>query len=230
MKAIPLIERIQADLREVFPEIEVDGDIGKRTKAALRQLAEDSGGGELRRHIQGILSGLFEQVRPDGVFGPITYSAIDLLDEMGDHESLAEMVEAGRLPEKPHGDFHIVTASSFADPQDVAAYRRCKAQGGSDQKCFAIGDNGIGAWGADTTVDRPMIALPREVWRHAGKRGGAPVEIRLGEFLFAAELGDTMPSLANIKNGAGMDCNPACVRKLGKKPPMMLAGVGWRWA
>ena len=44
------------------------------------------------------------------------------------------------------------------------------------------------------------------------------------------ELGDTMPHKANIKNGAGIDLNPAFAKALGQKPPFMLQGVQWEWA
>lgn len=229
--AVQTIEDIQALLKGPFPHVEPDGDIGKITRGALRALGEHPAAQEMRRDIQELLAPLFPQVRPDTFFGPITFSALALLDEMGDHESLAEMIEAGELPETAPADFQIVIASSFADPADIAGFRRCKKTGKSDVQCFAVGDNGIGAWGADTTANRPMVALPREIWRLAGKRGGAPVEVRAPDGRqFFATLEDTMPSLKNIKNGAGMDCNPFACRLLEKDPPMMIKGVGWRWA
>jgi hypothetical protein len=69
---------------------------------------------------------------------------------------------------------NTVKASSFADPADIKAFRRCKAAGHTDQYCFSKGDNGIGAWGGDTTSDFPLCALPRDDWKdypnpeHAG--------------------------------------------------------------
>jgi hypothetical protein len=44
----------------------------------------------------------------------------------------------------------IVTASSFADPNDVAAYRRAIAQGKTPAEALKVGDNGIGKWGDQT--------------------------------------------------------------------------------
>src|SRR5687767_7411763 len=43
-------------------------------------------------------------------------------------------------------------ASAFAYHADIVAFRKCKAQGKSDQQCFKVGDNGIGLWG-DATYD-----------------------------------------------------------------------------
>jgi hypothetical protein len=58
-----------------------------------------------------------------------------------------------------------VVASSFADLEDVAAFKRAIAQGKTEQEAFKVGDNGIGLWG-DTTArdDVPMCALPPEDW------------------------------------------------------------------
>ena len=37
-----------------------------------------------------------------------------------------------------------VTASSFADPKDVAVYKKAIAEGKSEAEALKIGDNGIG--------------------------------------------------------------------------------------
>jgi hypothetical protein len=122
-------------------------------------------------------------------------------------------------------------ASSFADPADVQAFRRCMARGNSAEHCFRFGDNGVGKWGHDTTDPAaPMVALPREYWQGAGKRGGAAVRVAYGGKVVRAILGDTMPRLANIRNGARIDLNPACAAALGLKPPFLVAGVSWEWA
>lgn len=177
--AIDAIEKIQTILKGFFPEIKVDGDIGKRTMSAM----------------------------------------VDL-DAMGDKEALADAV----IPE------NVVKASSFADPQDVFAFQKCKSAGNSDNFCFARGDNGIGKWGHNTAqVDTPMVALPREVWQSAGKTGGAGVLVEYNGKKVKAILGDTMPSLANITNGAGMDMNPATCKALDLTPPVMVNGVRWSW-
>lgn len=120
-------------------------------------------------------------------------------------------------------------ASSFADPADVRAFRRCKAQGKSDQECFKVGDNGIGKWGTDTTLPRPMCALPREDWAHLERPQGTIVLVEIGNTVIRAELQDTMPARANIKNGAIIDLNPAACAALGQTPPMLVE-ARWKWA
>lgn len=128
------------------------------------------------------------------------------------------------------GEWHKVKASSFADPGDVVAFERCKRTGKSDMQCFAVGDNGIGAWGHKTaqTVE-PMAALPREIWKLAGRKGGDALEVRIAGKVVRGILGDTMPSLANIKNGAGIDLNPAFQAAFGFEAPFMVEAE-WRWA
>lgn len=122
-----------------------------------------------------------------------------------------------------------VMASSFADPADVAAFKRCKAQGKTDQECFKVGDNGIGKWGDDTTANVAMCALPPEDWEHLGSKArGARVLVTANKRSVVAELRDTMPRKANIKNGAGIDLNPAAVAALGLKPPIMVPAT-WEW-
>jgi hypothetical protein len=121
-----------------------------------------------------------------------------------------------------------VIASSFADPADVSAFRRCKAKSGTDQQCFRVGDNGLGKWGDDTTAPRPMCALPREDWAHLVQPRGARVHVTIGKRAVICELRDTMPARRFIKNGAGIDLNPEAARQLGLKPPFMVPAL-WRW-
>lgn len=143
----------------------------------------------------------------------------------------------GTKTEKALADFRkslsgarIVKASSFADPADIAAFRRCKNEGHSDQHCFRFGDNGVGAWGHDTTGTIPMCALPREDWQEANKVGGSIVRVSFGSITVDCVLGDTMPRRANIKNGAGIDLNPAAVEAFGLRPPILKDGFSWEWA
>ena len=77
-------------------------------------------------------------------------------------------------------DTHKVWASSFADPEDVRRFRKCQAEGGywnkgkwhpggSDQNCFNVGDNAIGAWQDDCSEGSgPSCALPPEVMEYYG--------------------------------------------------------------
>lgn len=130
---------------------------------------------------------------------------------------------------------HHVKASSFADPADVAAFRKCKAQGGSDQQCFKVGDNGIGFRGMDTTDENvPVCALPPEDWRERWGDGntanGKPVIVTWNGIEVEGVMGDTMPSKDNIHNGAGIDLNSGFAKRFGVQPPFMLNNVTWRWA
>jgi len=169
------------------------------------------------QQIQSILG-----VTPDGVFGPESLKA--LRDLMGE-----QIAQAWTRQDTVS---HIVLASTFADPGDVAAFRKAKAEGMSDEEAFKVGDNGIGKWGDDTTADVPMCALPPEDWEpFADTARGKLVIIERQENRteVTAQLRDTMPHRANITNGAGIDLNPAACRALGIVPPA-LVHVSWRWA
>jgi len=127
-----------------------------------------------------------------------------------------------------------VIASSFADPKDVKAFMRCKALGKSDKECFAVGDNGIGCWGDNTAQDTvPMCALPPDdmqakfgAWKKAKR---AKVRVRVGSGEVVCILGDRMPWKAYIKNGCGIDLNPAAAKALGLRPPFKVQAE-WEWA
>lgn len=223
--AIQDIEDLQRLLATHFPEIQVDGDIGKRTIAAVQSARGVSD--RFAKDVQAILQRRSPNLGIDGVIGAMSIRALHDLDEAGDHESAADTKLDDH--DSPSSE-HKVLASSFADLADVSSFRRCKASGGSDQHCFQSGDNGIGKWGHNTAQeDTPMVALPREVWRKAGRTGGAKLIITYKDHSIPAILGDTMPSLANIHNGAGMDTNPAVARAFGLHPPYMVP-MTWRWA
>ncbi len=120
-------------------------------------------------------------------------------------------------------------ASSVADPADIRAFKRCKARGHSDMTCFKTGDNGLGKWGDDTTADRPMCALPREDWAHLKKPAGTGVLVTVKGKTVRCELRDTLPAKRFIKNGVVIDLNPAAIRALGLKIPL-LTRCSWQWA
>jgi hypothetical protein len=129
---------------------------------------------------------------------------------------------------------HQCVASIFADDKDLAAFRRCKAEGRSDEDCFAEGDNGVGAWGADTAQDQdPMVALPpediEERWGSKNAGRSKTVIVTYKEKSVRARLEDLMPHKANIQNGAGIDLNPATVKALGI-PDGGMVQVTWAWA
>ena len=144
----------------------------------------------------------------DGDIGPLTLKAVQDL-------AIAEDEDAPT----PDG-WEKVKATIFANPSDIAAFKKCNARGNSDNSCFKVGDNGIGAWHDDTTVDKPYCALPPEKWEHLGSAArGAIVEvcnIATGETI-ECELRDTMPHIENITNGAGIDLNPCAFNTLGFK-------------
>jgi hypothetical protein len=126
-------------------------------------------------------------------------------------------------------------ASSFADLQDVAGFKKCKAGGGSDVACFAKGDNGKGCWGDITAQGAiPMCALPpEEIRRHCGSMKAKDARNRrvlvlLNERKVECRLADRMPEKANRHNGAGIDLNPAALVVLGLKAPIMLP-CSWAW-
>lgn len=175
---------------------------------------------ETRQAIQHLL-----HVAEDGIVGQKTEDALRLLSSLQDG--------AQWPPEQPEADqdVHEVKASSFADPGDIAGFRNCKAQGNSDQFCFGKGDNGIGKWGDDCSEGSgPRVALPPEVWAPLGKDArGAKVLVKANGREVVCELRDTMPHLANIRNGAGIDLNPDACAALGLNPPVM-AKATWQWA
>lgn len=151
----------------------------------------------------------------DGAWGPRSQSALDYLIHATPMDS---------------GDgVHHVKASSFADPVDVSAFRRCKAQGKTDNECFKVGDNGIGKWGDDCTGPTPMCALPYEDWEEFGSKArGKKVVVTANGKSVICELRDTMPHRKNITNGAGIDLSPSACRALGLRPPVMIPAF-WQW-
>ena len=129
---------------------------------------------------------------------------------------------------------HSVKASSFADPKDVAAFRRCKERGGTDEDCFKVGDNGIGCWGDDVTEGRgASCALPPDDmiarWGSVDAAKHKLVDVSANGKSVMCVLRDRMPWKKNIHNGAGIDLNPDAVRALGLEPPIMVA-ASWKWA
>lgn len=159
--------------------------------------------------------------------GEVTATSLTLLDGHG---------TAGVGEAVPEGlEWHEVVASSFADPKDVEAFNRCRAQGKTEQECFKVGDNGIGCWGDNTAQGQiAMCALPPddmiEEWGTVdrAKRKLVRVTIPATGRSALCVLADRMPWKRNIKNGAGIDLNPAAVRELGMKPPIKVK-ARWAW-
>lgn len=151
-------------------------------------------------------------VEADGLMGPNTRRAME--DE----------ARNGR---------HAVKGTSFADPDDVVAFKKCKAKGLSDDVCFRVGDNGIGLWGDDCSEGSgPSVALPPdEMIAKYGSIAAAkhkPVKVTSVGGSVTALLKDRMPWERNIKNGAGIDMNPDTCKALGISVPAE-AGVIWQF-
>lgn len=174
-----------------------------------------------RQSIQSILG-----VKVDGDIGPVTIAALNRLKGTPD--------DAEWPPVAPHrtGVVHVVKASSFADPADVAAFIRCKATGKTDVQCFAVGDNGIGCFGDDTTKGL-WVALPpedmEERWGSVKAAKHKEVRVRANGKEVIAKVGDRMPARARIENGAGIDLSPDTVAALGLRVPLYV-DAEWEWA
>jgi hypothetical protein len=117
-------------------------------------------------------------------------------------------------------------ASSFADAQDLADYRRSGS--------LSHGDNGIGCWGDVTAqLESPMCALPpEEILAECGSlkakaARGRRIGVRANGHEIVCLLADRMPAKANIKNGAGIDLNPAAAMRLGLTPPFLVPASWW---
>lgn len=109
------------------------------------------------------------------------------------------------------------------------------ADGDTPAQALKLGDNGVGYWGDDTTSTTvPMCALPRDDWLTKWGKGSAArgkgVLVTYKGKTVTAQLRDTMPSHANIKNGAGIDLNPGLVDAFGLKYGGMYPGFHWDWA
>jgi hypothetical protein len=127
-----------------------------------------------------------------------------------------------------------VTASTFADPADIAAYKSAITAGESVKAALYVGDNGIGYWGDDTTsLDNPICALPRDDWETKwgpGKEArGKCVNVTYRGKTVVAKLLDTMPVHKKIKNGAGIDLNPCLCKTFSIAPGDLYPGFQWEW-
>lgn len=125
-------------------------------------------------------------------------------------------------------------ASSFADPADVRRYNAAKARGLPDAEAFKVGDNGVGCFGDFTAqTHSPMCALPPDdmiaKFGSVKKAKHARVRVWANKLCIVCVLADRMPAKKNIKNGCGIDLNPAAAKALGLKPPFK-EPAEWQWA
>ncbi len=192
------VQLIQSDLG-VTP----DGVWGPKSQGALNtQIGKTAGAANpILAKIQGRLG-----VTADGFWGQESQKAL-------------LKVLAGTSEEAGGNGPFTAHVSSFADPKDVADFRACKATGKTDQQCFRVGDNGIGAFGkitAQTTT--PMVAVhPSDATRRWGSMNAAahrPVRVTVGDKSVVATVEDKLGVAGRI------DLNPAAARKLGLTPPI----------
>lgn len=174
-------------------------------------------------------------ITADGIWGPKSQAALEAAKSLYPSSPSAQDDSTPLAPQTSAGGatVHHVKASSFADPADIRAFRRCKEKGGSDQDCFKVGDNGIGCYGDDVSEGTgPACALPpedsEEKWGSVAAAKHKLVEVTAGGKTVTCVLKDRMPHRANIRNGAGIDLNPDACRLLGVEPPMMIS-CSWRW-
>jgi hypothetical protein len=126
------------------------------------------------------------------------------------------------------------TASSFADPEDVARYHRARETGLTFEQSLRVGDNGVGKWGDITAqTHTPMVALAPSVlrsrWGSLKQAHRKPVNVTLGQRTVRAIVADIMPERHSGITKAGIDLNPAASKALALKPPHMVT-VTWSWA
>jgi hypothetical protein len=123
---------------------------------------------------------------------------------------------------------HQAIASSFADEADLAAFKRCKVRGGSDNYCFNFGDNGIGCWGDSTVAGTgPCCALTKATmvskWGSMKGAKHKPVRVQKGEKQVTCILKDVLGVAGRI------DLNPDACEALGISIPAHTPVVWW-WA
>ena len=128
---------------------------------------------------------------------------------------------------------HSGLATSFADPKDVAAFKKCKAEGHSDDHCYGVGDNGEGCTGLPTTAGSgPSCAVQPEEWKQFGSKaqvmGKKKVLVQVNGRTIVCTLKDTMPEKKNCTPGVIIDLNPDACAMLGVRPPIKVPCL-WSW-
>jgi len=147
----------------------------------------------------------------DGFWGPESQGALNALGGADSKE-----------PDSTgFGEVLVRTASSFADPADVKSFIACKKTGKTDQQCFLVGDNGVGAFGKLTAQDvTPMVALHREDMKAKfGSTTAAAhrkVRVTIGGLSVVAFIEDILGVKGRV------DLNPAAAKALKLSPPFLV--------
>ena len=202
-----IVEQIQ-----IILGVKSDGIWGPNSQEALNTEIGNTGASNPKlEKIQRLIG-----ATADGRWGPQSQRKLNAVLKNGDGSGRS----GGNGPFK-------AKASSFADPKDVEDFHKCKATGKTDKQCFAVGDNGIGAWGANTAqLTKPMVAIGESdaVARWGSWNGAA--HRRVG----VTVNGRTIMAVVEDKLGKGgrIDLNPAAAARLGLKPPFLL-DCEWKW-
>ncbi len=113
--------------------------------------------------------------------------------------------------------YHLALGTGFGGNGDLARYNAAKASGATEAQALAVGDNGIGKWGANTAGNVPLVALAPQIARAYGldpnQLNGQLVQASYGGKTVTAKVGDVLPD--NSKNGSAIDLNPAALNQLG---------------
>lgn len=176
-----------------------DGTWSPADQAAL--LTASAG---VKRRVQALLG-----VVADAIWGPKSQAALDALIEGAD-----KWIDC--------------KASSFADPADLAAFKRCKATGKSDVQCFAVGDNGVGQFGDITAQTRtPFVAIHR---KYMISRWGSVLAAAHREVLVCIRGSTQKIKVGDrISEPGRIDLNPAAYGLWNLKAPVMV-DAKWKWA
>jgi hypothetical protein len=194
--------------------VEPDGIWGPKSQNALNVEIGKTGkqGNPTLAKIQKLLG-----VEADGFWGPVSQKAFN-----------DEPIGGGEKSEGGGTSFKA-TASSFADPADVKAFKTCKATGKTDKACFKVGDNGVGQFGQITAqTHTPMVALHKSDmiarWGSVNAAAHRVVNVTV--------KGKTIQATVEDRLGVGgrIDLNPAAAKQLGLNPPFLEKNCIWNWA
>ncbi len=194
-----------------------DGVWGPQSQGALNAEIEKTGASNPKlAKIQALLGAV-----PDGNWSQQSQKLLKAVLKKGDSSGGA----GGDGPFK-------AKASSFADPADVAAFRKCKAKGKTDGECFKVGDNGIGKWGTDTTsTTKPMVAIHE---KDATARWGS-LDAAAHRKVRVTVIASGQSVVATVEDKLGtagrIDLNPGAAKKLGLSIPIDpgKTAVEWEW-